>query len=965
MSEADPSAVDRATQDRAAQDRAAQDPSAVNHVAQDRAAQDRFRRLEEIFHQASELQASRAEHEVEAFLSSACGDDPGLLQEIRQMLSLDGDAEHRLDGIVGSALEELPGVGPAADDVPKRIGPYRVLSLLGQGGIGSVYLAERDDRHFHKRVAVKCIRPELGGAGLERRFRFERQVLANLDHPHIARILDGGTHEGMAYIVMELVEGERLLEHCRRLRLDVRAKLELFRKICDAVHYAHRSLILHCDLKPSNILVDGDGEPKLVDFGIAKALQGQTPAGLQGPSGLTEGVALTERGVRPFTPEYASPEQVQYQPLTTGTDVYSLGVVLFELLCDRRPYEMETLSPLDIAQVVTTTEVPSPSSRWRADQGQTRSSQAPWGRDLDAVVGMALRKDSNQRYGSVEQFSDDVLAYLEDRPVQARRDTWIYRSVKLLRRYRWTAAAVLLVATALISATVITSHQAHVAQTERLRAEEHLRTAREERDRGQAVIDLLVGLFEGSDPSQAQGSEITAREVLDQGSDRIQTELVDRPKLRAALTQVMGRVYRELGVLDQAELFLSGSLETLQTELEASSEDVVDGRLQLALLRLTQDRAEDADRLIAEALAAHVQARGASGNVYASLLRAQAIARLDQNRIAEAQDLLQQALDAVEVTTRSDEADRAEALDLLAQAAYYQEDYGEAERYVLLGLEGRRRALGEDHPKVAVSLNNLSAIRRATGDRSGLRGDMEATLALRRRLFGDVHGAVALSLMNLAEIQTEEGDLEQAKAHLEEASSILLELHGPDHNAVGDVLFSRARLEGRLGHGEAASELFRRSLEIRRARLKPGHPDIVLGLIRLGDSFSPENPEKEATYREALAVQTRYGASDLRKMAYALERLGNLLCLEDPAEGLDHLTQALDFKRRTSAPDDWRLAMSEARLGRCQFARDPGPGLERMRAAVAELETRLGPEHPQTVKARDWLAEASSGPSGP
>ncbi|MEM6794685.1 MAG: serine/threonine-protein kinase [Acidobacteriota bacterium] len=903
---------------------------------------DRFKRLETLFHRASEKQG----HERDRYLEEACAGDPDLLLEVQQMLGFEerDESEQRLDRAIGAGLDQW-----SSPEMPSRIGPYRVLGRLGRGGLGTVFLAERDDEHFHKRVAIKCVRPELGSPELESRLRAERQILAGLDHPLIARILDGGAEKGASYIVMELVEGVGLLEHCRSRRLSLRDKLRLFRKVCDAVHYAHQNLVLHCDLKPSNILIDEKGLPKLLDFGIAKALRGAA-----GGDSATE----ADRSFRPLTPDYASPEQAENKALTTSSDIHSLGVILFELLCDRRPYRIRAEDPQDIAEKIQAAIVPAPSQSYRQAAAGSGKRRAPWGPDLDAVVAKAVHKEPGQRYRSVEQFSEDIQRYLEDRPVTARPATLLYRWRKTVRRHRWAVLAASIVALSLISATVVTSRQAEAAEKAR-------RLAEAEKDRAEAVVELMVGIFRVSDPNLTQGSEITTREILDQGSRRIRHDLKDQPVLRAELATTLGRVYNELSSYEQAEVNLLDSLEIRRQELASDSPKIVESLLELALLYLGQDRVGEAEKLLSEALELESAARGQGSRAHSALLRALAMCRLEQSRTQEARLLLRQSL--IPEPEPGDLADRAEAWDLLAQIAYSEGSYEEAERLGLRGLEGRRQALGEGHPKVAVSLNNVAAIRRAKGDLEGARQVLEETLEMRRRVYGDDHGAVVLSLKNLVTLHLAEGDLDAAEQRLELAASTARRIYGPEHKVLAEVLHSQAELQSKRGDGDKAVELQRRALAIHRLRLQPGHPTLVFGLVRLGDYFSHDDPRREAAYREAAETAKVYAANSSNPspdpLAYPLERLGGVLCDRSPEEAVAFYQEAWDLRRQGPSPDHWSTPMARARLGRCLLRIDRSRGIEHLTRAARRLEALRGPEDRRTLGVLRWLREATS--SGP
>ncbi|MEM8933758.1 MAG: serine/threonine-protein kinase, partial [Acidobacteriota bacterium] len=542
---------------------------------------ERFRRLDELFEHVSALPADQQA----ARLDAECADDPALRAEVAALLDVDDSAETLLGGVIEAGLGWLSDGPPP----PERLGPYRVVEEIGRGGLGTVYLAERDDAEFQMQVAIKVVRPEVRTPELEHRLLRERQILAGLEHPNIAHILDGGTTEdGAPFLVMERIEGEPITSHCRRHGLSIRDQLELFRAVCDAVHYAHRNLVLHRDLKPSNILVTDGGVPKLLDFGIAKVLHGDTPAVF-----ATDTPTLTRPGTRLLTPEYASPEQVLGRPLTTASDVYSLGVLLFELLTGERPYRIDDPRPSEIERVVCGVEPERPRDvLWRRDE------RPLWGEDLDTIVAMALRKEPERRYASVEQLAEDLRRYSGDLPVLARRDSLGYRTTKFFRRHRVPVVAAALVLTTLLTAVVVTTFQARVAEHESERAE--------------MVADFLVDLFEISDPSRSRGATVTAREVLDQGARRLGWQLRDRPLLRTTLMTTIGRVYRQLGLLDASDELLTEALDVRRRDLPEGAPDVVIGLRELGLLRWEQGALDESEALLREALSIERRHRGDS-----------------------------------------------------------------------------------------------------------------------------------------------------------------------------------------------------------------------------------------------------------------------------------------------------------------------------------------------------------------
>jgi serine/threonine protein kinase len=410
---------------------------------------ERWRRIEEIF----QTVADRPAGERESYLTQVCGDDEDLWREVISLLGhgtteafIEAPIKHAAVSLTGENQDELIG---------QRIGVYRITRLIGRGGRGTVYAAMRDDQQFEQQVALKIIKRGMDTDSVRDRYLRERQILAALEHPQIARLFDGGaTPDGLPYFVMELVDSEPITKYCRNHNLSLAEKLKLFRRVCSAVQHAHQKLVAHRDLKPSNILVTADGEPKLLDFGIAKMLAPDS----------REAITRTETELRMMTPDYASPEQARGMQVTTASDVYSLGVVLYELLTGMRPHRFKTYSAAEIERAICDTETEKPSEA----VGRTTDSPPKLARqlagDLDNIILMAMRKEPERRYQSVEQFSEDIRRHLEGRPVIARKDTLRYRAGKFARRHRVGLAAAALLILSLIGGIVATSWQADRAE---------------------------------------------------------------------------------------------------------------------------------------------------------------------------------------------------------------------------------------------------------------------------------------------------------------------------------------------------------------------------------------------------------------------------------------------------------------------------------------------------------------------
>lgn len=467
---------------------------------------DRWQRVKRILDEALDLEPDRRP----AFLEAACGGDAALLAEVKSLAAAAEGEWSFVDRPAFAGEDALENPKPRSR-VGDRIGAYAVLEELGHGGMGMVYLGRRADEEFEKRVAIKLIRPGMAGELAVKRFRAERQISASLDHPNIARLLDGGTSEdGEPYFVMEFVEGEALLDYCDRHRLSVEGRLRLFDGVCAAVQHAHRHLVVHRDIKPSNILVTTEGVPKLLDFGIAKLLS---------PEGALEPADQTATVTRVLTPDYASPEQVRGQPITTASDVYSLGVVLYELLSGRRPYHLTGTDPGELLRVVCEHDPEKPSiaasrpgvEHDAAASAGTGETLLPKGTglagrlkgDLDAIVLKALRKEPERRYASVEQLSDDIRRHLSGRPVLARRGTAAYRAGKFVRRHRASLAAAVLLLAALAGGVAATLREARHARAAEARAQRRFDDVRKLANSFLFEFEEAIRDLPGSTPARA------------------------------------------------------------------------------------------------------------------------------------------------------------------------------------------------------------------------------------------------------------------------------------------------------------------------------------------------------------------------------------------------------------------------------------------------------------------------------
>jgi eukaryotic-like serine/threonine-protein kinase len=843
---------------------------------------ERWQRLREVFPAALAI----VPDERPARLAEVCGADAGLRAEVESLLAAHEAAAGFLSGPGEEELAEASLDG-------ERLGPYRIVNRLGAGGMGVVYLALRADGEFQQRVALKVVKPGLDSVEVIRRFLAERQILAALEHPNIARLLDGGTTErGLPYFVMEYVEGQPIDTYCRERRLSLRQRLELFLTICSAVEHAHRNLIVHRDLKPGNVLVSADGTPKLLDFGIAKLLDPE----------LALSLGATVFGPQPMTPDYASPEQMRGEHVTTASDVYSLGVLLYELLAGRHPFRSRASTPAEMRRLVTEEEPPKPMAG-----------------DLDNIVLKALRKEPNRRYGSVEQLADDVRRYLAGRPVLARPGTIGYRASKFLRRHRVGTAIAATILLAIVGFGIgMAALAARLAQ-ERDRAEQ-------QRRRAEQVTAFLTEIFEVSDPLKKTGKDVTARELLDVGAAKIGAQLHDQPETRAALTMTMGSIYRRLALYDRAIPLLESALST-RLRVSGEAREVLAQNLdELGTARL--ERGETAAAAAAYNRSLEIRRRlfGAEHLAVAMSLNNLANVQWAKAEYAAAEPLYVQVLEMRRRLLSEEHEDVATSLNNLGNVAYARGDPGRAEPLHREALRIRRKLLGDDHVDVGESENNLAAVLSRRGELAEARALYEAAIAVRRSHYGNEHPIVIQTLGNLAVVLHDQGDdaaaeplyrqvlaysrktfgdhdLEVARAANNlaglrrdqgawrearqlygEAIAILREKGGPRHPNLGTALTSLAELEVTHGEFAAAEPKAREALAILQAAYPPGHwrtaaAESVLGGCLLGRGRLAEaerlllhsQPILASASERSAAIRNR---ETLRRLADVYVRLG-------------------------------------------------------------------------------------------
>lgn len=765
---------------------------------------DRWQRIEDLFFAALELDAV----ERAALLARENDAGPEIVREVAAML-----AAHDLNE--SPDIERfLLGDSPeprAATRAGAQVGAYRLIEMIGRGGMGEVYLAERADGEFQQTVAVKLLRSGFENAQAVARFRAERGILARLEHPGIARLLDGGvTEEGFPFLAMEFVRGEPITRFCEEKNLSIEDRLRLFVHVCRAVDFAHRSLVVHRDLKPSNILVAGRGEVKLLDFGIAKLLE----------EGAAE--AATRTGFLLLTPEYASPEQVRGGGITTATDVYALGLLLHEILTGRRAQPVDDLSPIGVARAICEQEPMRPSAV--VPERLARRLRG----DLDMIVAAALHKDPARRYASAERLADDILRHLDGRPIEARADSFGYRAGKFLRRHRLAVAASAAVVAALLIGLLL-------AVSGLVRARQAEAEARREAETSRQVSDLLIGIFKVNDPGEARGETITARELLDRGAERVREQLADQPEVQGSLLRTIGDAYSELGLYERAHGIYESDL-ALRRSLHGEGHPEV--AMSLILLADMANRRGDfarAEKLALQALATQERTLGPEHPDTAKGLAAVGIASWQLGDFDRARGYLERSLAIREKALGPDHPDLVGILNNVAILRCQVGDLDGARPLYERALRAVERRHGERHPSVAITLNNFALVELQAGRYAEARALHERALAIRRALLAPDHPDIAESLHNLAHVLIEQHDRARARSLLEEALQIRERALGPEHPLVGTTLCNLGLVLAELGDTTRARPLLERSVALMTRAQGPDHPDLSFPLEILAE----------------------------------------------------------------------------------------------------------------------------------
>jgi serine/threonine-protein kinase len=950
---------------------------------------DQWRQLQQVLDGA----LARPPEEWSDYLDAECGNDPQLRRDVERLLDACGSAGDFLEQPPSQLAAELLAEAGAADApngraegfANRRIGPYRVLGEAGRGGMGIVYVAERDDGQFRQRVALKIVPHGFVTDQAVRRFIDERQILASLSHAGIARLLDGGvTDDGLPYFAMEYVDGTPIDRWCDERNLGVRERLLLFVDVCDAVQYAHQNLVVHRDLKPSNILVmapdspqGGQGVVKLLDFGVAKLLSTHASDALD---------STTRTGSRWLTPRYASPEQVRGGPVTTVSDVYTLGVLLYELLTGKWPYH-EAANAEEVGRVIREIEPPKPSSVVSADTRRERLLRG----DLDTIVLTAMQKEPERRYRSAEALADDIRRHLAGMPVRARADTLRYRASKFVRRHRLGVIAAGALALSLIIGVASTAWQAQLASRERDRASHQAATTAR-------ASALLVDMFRLSDPDVTRGATITAREVLAQGSKRIETDFAGDPALQTALQREISRVYQNLGLFDEAEPLVRRAVARLRasgpaSELAAAAQqlgEVQRARAQfpaaeahfreaLAIRRAMRPVPDDdvaaslrgvadmlgeqqkraaADSLYREVLAIARRVHGERSQQAAAALFALAASSHDGGNFKDAEALFRESVGLYRGIPESRDPLAATARLSLATLLLFREKYAEAEPLMREALEERRSIYGVEHPATLEAMTALGTLLHNTSRFSEAEPLLRETHDAFVRLMGPAHPDLLAVKQVLGATLVDQARYAEAEQLYAEALAGLRKVYGDDNP---NVVLTRSYIaESKFSSGklDAAQADFADVVATGQRLSGPTSTFVALGLRGLARVQLERGraDSAEVLARRSLAMLEGKMRPSHRYVQGAKRTLAEVLTVRGRYAEADSLLRGVLAVERELPKQHADLAKTLLASGTLHLAmRDPGSAEPLLREAVDIRRSRLGEAHWATAVSQSEL----------
>lgn len=876
-----------------------------------------WRRVEALLDQA----LSYSPQNRTQFLQDACTKDPTLQTVLMEMWVAGKKADQAMDmqfpNAIKQAIDQISIEELFEPTLTKGtvLGEYRVIREIGRGGVSVVYEAERADGQFDQKVALKIIKRGMDTENVLKRFLAERQILAGLQHASIAHLLDGGMAEdGRPYLVMEFVDGMPVNTYCNNHKLPLRDRLALLIRICNAVSYAHRNLLVHRDLKPSNILVTKDGSIKLLDFGIAKVLSSSEPN--------RQAKATTIAAHRMMTPEYAAPEQILGEPITTTTDVYALGILLYELMSGMRPYSfpdrdfislertIREATPLAPSQIIARRDSPDSLASKDAESISSARNTTPdrlsheLKGDLDTIILKALRKEPDRRYESVAALSVDIENYLTGRPVNARPDTFSYRFHKLYQRQKtgFAVAALIIIAT-------LFSLFSTIRQNQLISAERDI--AKNEATKSERVTEFLMAVFEATDPEVAEGDTLTAYDILERGAERLESDLEEEPEVLGDMMTVIGRMYLNLGSFDGARTWLKNAFDHRNALFEEQSHpDVYEATYHYAAALFELGQLKEAESLLMQSIETQPDISNAA----------------IKDRVSQIHNMLGLVLHA--------DGRPEEAKEALQTALSYQIDL-----------------YGENNPSVAIYMIHLGNILDELSHYDQANEYFRKALNLYRNNPEGNSLKLGTTMHSIAATLGSQGNYEEAEKYYREAILHISDLIGPEHAEVYSIKGDLASFLGEMGRYAESESLHIDILDFQVNTLGESHPNALLTLNNLGSLYvlTGDHDKAESMLKKAIDLNEEAYGSESTHYINSLSNLGVLLYFRGKyAEAAQHFSTALNLDKVVYGENHPFVATRSHNLSSALYEQD------RFEEAKAIAQTglsirkeKLEPEHPE------------------
>lgn len=767
------------------------------------------------------------EEQRTSFVHEACKHNPELKEEVELILSSIKESEGWLDDPtqfkqdffdeISEDLEHYSGNKPL---IGKRIGSYEVKEKIGQGGMGAVYLAERTEGDFKHQVAIKLIDSEKATRENLDRFKQEKRILASLNHPGIAQLFDGGvTEDNIPYIIMEYVNGIPITDYCQQKACPASEKIELFIQVLEAVRNAHENLIIHSDLKPDNILINEDGNVKILDFGISKLLQNKG-----------DSASASEYSGSALTPRYAAPEQVQDLNITTATDIYALGLVLYKLLTEVNAIDFEDRSKETIRSAILNDVIPAPSKKV-IDPKQKRMLSG----DLDAIILKAIQKEPEERYRSANDFISDLKKYLQDFPVSARPDTLSYRGTKFLKRHKGGSSLAFAALVIIVGLTFFYTRQ----------IKEERNQAQIEAEKSQEITSFVIGLLEENYPENSQGDTVTVRQILDKSVLEIES-INKSPDIKAKMQQVIGHAYNSVGEPHKAKPLLTKAIGILESE-HIQNTDLAHTYNVAGIIYRDLGKLDSSQTYLEKSVSTFRSLSRRQVPEYPKALKNLAYVLRLRSDYEGALKCLEEALKIEQQIYGSDNINIAETIYILASVNRYMGNYEQALKYQNQSLDMVQANTDGPHPGIIANLSNIAVLNNILENKEVAKSSYKKALNMAYDLYGPTHPEIATISANLSSIYTYEGKFDSAKMLSERALEVSKKSVGTDHPRYGNYLTNYARMFFYKGDYRKADSIYTKAFQIFQHHYSPGHPEIASALQNMAEVAIAENELERAS----------------------------------------------------------------------------------------------------------------------